>query len=659
MFYPEEMKRVAIGFHSTFTDDAISELHEEGVVQMIPFRDDANTVRDILEPILRPRILDRISEYSISIDRILEVFRQIPKDQANPVAAFLSPPEIIPVAVRREKPEELFADIDTFLGKTGRIIEIRNDLNRIGEDLQAMQTAIGAIEALIPFGFDLSALGDSEYLSVCAGRIDAAKYPEFVRDIRAGGDGELVVYEHGSGSFVLVVLVLPRARKPLIERYLRPPRFQPLDPSSSGLPAEALARKKNEEALLTRERENLLTELKSLEATWGPSARALREELLMLKEEREGLTACGKSRSLIVVEGWVPAGKVAGVEKRLLDTSDGHAFVNTRNPGEEDPEPPTKYQNPAWLKPFEVLTTTFARPHYDEIDPTPFIAPIFVLFFGLMLGDAGYGLILTIAGLFLYSRLGRSSRSMHDMTYILVIIGISATILGIIQGGWFGDIPQRFFGATPPFIMIEPLKDPITFFQFSLILGIIHINLGLCLALYQNLKKGLKRPALFEQGVWFILQPSAGILLAGFFGWVDFSPFVVYAAYAGAIVGVLMIFYYRGPMGFFGLTGFLGDWLSYVRILALALATGGIAMTVNILAELIAGIHPIMIIPAAAIFLGGHVFNIIIQSLGGVIHAIRLQYIEFFGKFYTGGGKPFRPFRAERVYSRVEPGDPL
>ena len=131
----------------------------------------------------------------------------------------------------------------------------------------------------------------------------------------------------------------------------------------------------------------------------------------------------------------------------------------------------------------------------------------------------------------------------------------------------------------------------------------------------------------------------------------------MYAAYAGAIVGVLMIFYYRGPMGFFGLTGFLGDWLSYVRILALALATGGIAMTINILAELIAGIHPIMIIPAAVIFLGGHTFNIIIQSLGGVIHAIRLQYIEFFGKFYTGGGKMFRPFRAERVYSRVEPGD--
>ena len=658
MFYPAEMKRVAIGFHSTFTGDAIHGIHEEGVVQMIPFRDDAFSVSDILEPIRRPRILDRISEYSISIDRILEVFRQIPEDTTNPVAAFLSPPEIIPVAVRRKEPEELFTETDAFLAKTGRIIEIRNNLNRIGEELLDVQTAIGAVEALSPFDFDLSSLGDSEYLSICAGRIEAAKYSDFARDIRETGPGELVIFEHESGGVVLVVLVLPRAGKPLIERYLRPPRFQPLDPSSSGLPKEALAGKKNEEAFLTSERENLILELKSLEAAWGPSARALREELFMLKEEQEALTACGRSSRLTVMEGWVPAGEIAVMEHRLLRESDGNAFVDTRTPGEEDPEPPTEYQNPAWLKPFELLTTTFARPHYDEIDPTPFIAPIFVLFFGLMLGDAGYGLILTIAGLFLYHRLGRSSRSMHDMTYILVIIGISATFLGIIQGGWFGDIPQRFFGATPPFIMIEPLKDPITFFQFSLILGIFHINLGLCLALYQNLKKGLNRTALFEQGVWFILQPSAGILLAGFFGWVDFPPFVVYAAYAGAIVGVLMIFYYRGPMGFFGLTGFLGDWLSYVRILALALATGGIAMTINILAELIAGIHPVMIVPAALIFLGGHTFNIIIQSLGGVIHAIRLQYIEFFGKFYTGGGKPFRPFRAERVYSRVEPGDP-
>ena len=657
MFYPAEMKRVAIGFHSTFTDDVIHGLHEVGVVQTISFRDTASGVRDILEPVLRPRILDRISEYIISIDRILEVFRQIPQDQANPVGAFLSPPEITPVVVRRETPEELFTGAEILLGKTGRIIEIRNDLNRIEEDLQGVQTAIGAIEALSPFNFDLSALGDSEYLSICAGRIETARYPEFARDIRETGPGELVMFEHESGGFVLVVLVLPRAGKPLIERYLRPPRFQPLDPSSSGLPAEALTGKKKEETLLSGERENLILELKSLDAVWGPPARALREELLMLKEEQEALTLCGQSSRLTVMEGWVPAGEVAGMEQRLLRESDGYAFVDARTPCDEDPEPPTEYQNPAWLKPFEVLTTTFARPHYDEIDPTPFIAPIFVLFFGLMLGDAGYGIVLTLAALFLYHRLGRSSRSMHDLTYILVIIGISATILGIIQGGWFGDIPQRFFGVTPPFVLIEPLKDPITFFQFSLILGIIHINLGLCLALYQNLKKGLHRTALFEQGVWFILQPSAGILLAGFFGWVQIPPPLMYAAYAGAIVGVLMIFYYRGPMGFFGLTGFLGDWLSYVRILALALATGGIAMTINILAELIAGIHPIMIIPAAVIFLGGHTFNIIIQSLGGVIHAIRLQYIEFFGKFYTGGGKMFRPFRAERVYSRVEPGD--
>ncbi|NYT08031.1 MAG: hypothetical protein GKC05_07250, partial [Methanomicrobiales archaeon] len=366
MFYPAEMKRVAIGFHSTFSDVAIRGLHEEGVMQMIPIRDDANSVRDILEPILRPRILEQISGYSVRIDRILEVFRQIPPDSANPVTAFLSPPEIIPVAVRRKIPEELFSDIDTFLGKTGRIIEIRNDLNRIGEDLQGIQTATGAIEALSPFDFDLSALGDSEYLSVCAGRIDAAKYPEFARDVREGGAGELVVYEHESGGFVVVVLVLPRTRKPLIERYLRPPRFQPLDPSSSGLPEDALAGKKDEEALLTRERENLLVELKSLETAWGPSARALREELLMLKEEQEGLTACGKSSNLTVVEGWVPAGKVAGMEQRLADTSDGHVFVHARNPGEDDPEPPTEYQNPGWLKPFEVLTTTFARPHYDE-----------------------------------------------------------------------------------------------------------------------------------------------------------------------------------------------------------------------------------------------------------------------------------------------------
>ena len=235
--------------------------------------------------------------------------------------------------------------------------------------------------------------------------------------------------------------------------------------------------------------------------------------------------------------------------------------------------------------------------------------------------------------------------------------GISATLFGAVQGGWFGDFLPRYFDITPPFVLLEPLKDPIAFFQLSLLIGVVHINLGLFLAFFQNVNSGAYRTMVFEQGVWFIIQPCAAVMLASFFAWTYIPPMLITVAEAGALAGLVMIFYYNGPMGFFGLTGFLGDWLSYVRIMALSLATGGIAMTINILAALISAIHPLMIIPAVIIFVGGQIFNLVIQSLGGVIHAIRLQYIEFFGKFYTGGGREFSPFRAERRYTTLEGGN--
>jgi V/A-type H+-transporting ATPase subunit I len=657
MFYPARMERVAVGFHNAYSVEVIQTLHESGAMEIIPIRDESNSVRGKLDPYGRSPVLDTTSGLILNLDRILEVFARIPRKEVNPVSAFLSPPLITPGTVHQRPAEEIFTEVELLLTRLKRVGDISNLLIESEEELDHVEKELLSIGMLKPFGFDLSYIGESEYLFISAGKVDPRKYQEFRGDLQNTLFEDLFLFEKDEKTHVLIVVAVPISEKPKIERFLRPPRYQPVHPGSRGSPEEALFHQNEKKLELNEKRGELFDELKGLERMYVPDLHRLREELVLLKEELEALAGCGASREVTVVDGWVQAGDVPAVEKRLDQSAEGHIFFTTRVPGEQDPEPPVAYQNPRWLQPFEVLTSTFARPHYDEIDPTPFIAPAFVLFFGLMLGDAGYGLILTAAGLFLYYKVGRSSRSLHDLTYILLIISIAATILGILQGGWFGDIPQRFFGTTPPFVIIEPLEDPIAFFQLSLLIGIVHINLGLCLALYQNLKKGAFRSAFYEQGVWFILQPAAGVLLAGFFGWVVFPPLIVYASYAGILTGLVMIFYYRGPMGFFGLTGFLGDWLSYVRILALALATGGIAMTINILTEIIAGISPFMIVPAAIIFLGGHIFNIAIQSLGGVIHAIRLQYIEFFGKFYTGGGQEFTPFRTDRVYTRLEERD--
>jgi V/A-type H+-transporting ATPase subunit I len=296
----------------------------------------------------------------------------------------------------------------------------------------------------------------------------------------------------------------------------------------------------------------------------------------------------------------------------------------------------------------------FAPPRYGEIDPTPFFAPAFMIFFGLMLGDAGYGVIILIIAWLLYRGIGHRNFETGQMCIVLMGCGVADIIFGTLQGGWFGDLLPRFFGITPPFIFIEPLRSPILFFQLALIIGTIHINLGIFLGFWQSFKRNRYKEAVFEHLIWYVIQPAAAVLLVQFFGWMTPPPWATMSASVLLIVTFGLLFLSHGPMGFFSITGFLGDWLSYVRILALALATGGIAMTINLLAQMIAAVHPFMLIPAILFLIAGQTFNLIIQALGSVIHALRLHYIEFFGKFYTGGGKLFSPFCAHRVYTMKE-----
>ncbi|HUU75528.1 MAG TPA: V-type ATP synthase subunit I [Methanoregulaceae archaeon] len=651
------MKRVTIGVHNSCKGTLIEELHEAGILQIIPIRDEKSFIRNILGQNERSSHLDHISGYTLTLDRIFEAFNEIPQKKNRPIHDFLTPSSHSRLPVNRRPLAELFSELDSVLEKLKRIPIIKSNLTEIKENLARIEKNIKSIELLHSINFELSYLGDSEFLSIMIGVVDPEKSEELIREIHDEGIDDLIISYHKTGEKGLVLIATTISSKPRLEKHVRAPRFHAIDLTCSGMPDEALAKEHAEYERLVDARETLIRELTILEQEWEERLKAHYEELKIRKEELELLTSCGKSHNVTFMEGWMPANAVEPTEQVLNTSTDGCIFVHSENSPKDEKDTPVEYDNPGWLKPFELLTTTFARPRYNEIDPTPFIAPIFVLFFGLMMGDAAYGIILFCIGAFLFTRLGKEDTGIHDMSYILIFCGISATIFGILQGGWFGDFLVRYAGISPPFAIVEPLKDPITFFQLSLIIGILHINLGIFLALYQNLKKSAYREVVFEQVVWFIIQPAAAILLAGFFGWSVIPGYLINIAYAAIAVGLVMIFYYRGPMGFFSLTGFLGDWLSYVRIMALSLATGGIAMTINILTQLIAGIHPLMILPAVLIFVGGQIFNLIIQTLGGVIHAIRLQYIEFFGKFYTGGGKKFTPFHAEREYTQLVGSD--
>jgi len=291
-----------------------------------------------------------------------------------------------------------------------------------------------------------------------------------------------------------------------------------------------------------------------------------------------------------------------------------------------------------------------------KVDPTIIIGPIFAIYYGIMLGDFLYGFLVFLAGLLLIRGLGRYQQSIKDFGIVMASAGFFSMVVGIIQGSYFGDAIQKFLGYNVPTIY-DPFSDPMKLLVLALYIGLFQLNLGMALSSYQLIREGKIKEFVCDRVSWFLLQPAGAILILKYLFGREFSPLILNIALIVALIGLGLIFLEHKGLGFFELTGFIGEWLSYTRILALDLATSGTAMTINIIAALIASPSPILIPFAFLIWFGGHLINAVLQNLGSFVHSLRLQYVEFFGKFYESGGSEFTPFAERRKYTIVEGGD--
>lgn len=653
MFYPARMNSVIIGIHRRWLTDITSSLHEQGELEVLDLK--RASVEDI--PSSPPEVpkedIEKIINLQFRADRVCEILQSYDLKPDTSLKSLLTPSDKVFVPARTEPLNDVIHSAEDLLASAETALEVYENLKKNRELQQVTLDRISYLNRLSVLDVDVSYLATGLFTFSVAGWIKKESIDLFQAWQNETKNDEIYLTQEPDDQDVVVFCIGTPEMKGILEELSHKSWFHRiiLPESYSGLPSEILMQEQDQLERYQVGEQELLESLASHAKQYLVPLRAIREELGIRRERLEITRNFGSSRDVVYLHGWVRVKDTDRLSSLLKKITDSEFFLHIRPAGPED-DVPVRYDNPKWLAPFELLTTTFSRPRYDEIDPTPFFAPAYLLFFGLMLGDAGYGVIIALVGWLLYRGPGKYDAPFRDMSYILLCSGIADIILGTIQGGWFGDMLPRFFHITPPFVLIEPLQSPILLFQVALIIGTIHINLGILLGLWQNIRAKMYRTAFQEQGIWFILQPSAAVLLIVFFGWMTFSPLTVNLALAGAVFGLAVLFIKKGPMGFFSLTGFLGDWLSYVRILALALATGGIAMTINILSEMIASVHPFMIIPAILFCIAGQIFNLAIQTLGSVIHALRLHYIEFFGKFYAGGGKEFVPFEENRIYTR-------
>ncbi len=351
----------------------------------------------------------------------------------------------------------------------------------------------------------------------------------------------------------------------------------------------------------------------------------------------------GETKAAFFLEGWIQDKDIERFKKKMKPYSESvEYFFRIPLP---DEIPPVVLDNPAVGKPFEIVTKLYGLPSKGSLDPTMYLAPFFFVFLGLTVSEAGYGLLVTVLSL-LYIRFAKPKGGLKLFLKLLAIVGVANVFLGSMVGGWFGFPVDKL-------MVIDPLNEPLSFLILSLALGFIQVWFGTLLKMVSNIKQKKYLNAFFVQGGWLVLLPSLVLYL------LTKVPVWGFISIGGALGIVFFASPNRNPiLRFFGglyslydISRYLSDVLSYSRLLALGMATTVIAMVVNTLCQSALGIPWIGWLFAALIFIIGHLFNLGISFLGGFVHSMRLQFVEFFSKFFDSGGQPFQPFQLENEYT--------
>lgn len=495
-------------------------------------------------------------------------------------------------------------------------------------------------------------------------------------------------------------------------------------PGLSDYPAEEIARAEAHIEELEEQAATLTERARDLSVEHYRTAVAL---VQAMDSQRDRLTVrreFARTDRAFVISGWVPEDHKAALEAALEPFADG-IDLTLAAPGEAD-SPPVELRNPKWLRPLEVLTDLYGRPQYHEMDPTPLLAPFFLVFFGICIGDVGYGAMLIVAAYLIKTRIDVAPGVKRFMD-LLVYGGVVAMGFGVAFASYFALPVDKL----PPFLaslqLLDPLAELTTFLLFTLVLGVVQVFFGVLVAAYDAFRRGDPQGAVFGQlstiflfvmigvyavtgqglalsvglvgtmlmqgnaiqaaigdserpwwdramgGVWAVALLASTVLMGtgsvglglGIIAGVCVVGSVVSRSARAATIGLL-----GGAYSVYGMSAFIGDTLSYTRLAALGLSGALVGYVFNLLAGLVWGpaaalfesggigivFGALVAVLAATVFVVGHVFNVVINLLGAFVHPARLQFVEFFSKFYEGGGRPFAPFAVKTENLVLEAG---
>ena len=543
-----------------------------------------------------------------------------------------------------------------------RLIHLNEELRNKREEINRLDTDNIMFEPWQAYDVPLDQ-SQTETITTIMGVLPTAYEKDRLEEVvRAITERYVMKQVNEDKAMKYLAFLVPKEMEDEILQALKDEGFQALEMRSyKGTVTENILKNSQKKLVLQEDVDKILQEIREL-AQNKEHIEDYQDILTVELDKKKTRSKLLKTKKTFYMEGWVPEGKVEQV-KQLLD--DNECYYEFRDP-EEGETVPVLLKNSKFATPIEAVTEMYSLPAYGTIDPTAIYSIWYIIFFGLMFSDAGYGLLMIIAcgvALKKYNFEGTMYKFVKGFLYC----GISTFFWGAMFGSWFGDlisvVSSTFFGkeiAIKP-ILFDPLSNPMPLLVASIVLGVAHLFLALGIEGYKLLKQGKLVDFICNIILWY--ATIIGLIL-----WLAGSSIGPAATTVGKYMSIIAIVGLaltggRDRKGFgkimggfsnvYDITSWLSDIMSYARIMALGLATGAIAQVVNTIGTLAGGGVKGAIL-FIIVFLLGHTLNFGINVIGAFIHSARLQFVEFFGKFYEDGGDAFAPLKKNTKYIKIE-----
>ena len=667
----DRVKKVTILLPASQVDRLYPALHDLSMVHLTDASELIGTPEHLEHRFVRLEPPEHAREVDDRVRRLAQVVSALAAYDSRKRSSVMEVFVPLPMVVQIEEFEAAargLDDQDLFDEVHGAVTRL-HDARRRADELAA---EILTLEPLHRLRSSMAALCGMRSFTLSAGLVTAqkaARLEETARTLPLAVE----TIEAWDGNRAVLVAYRP-ADRAAVEAVLREVAFDEIAvPDLDESPAEALSR-------FEEERREALEAAESAEARLRTYAEDLREiEIALAYWENIQAKVQGRSKGLAsnriaVVGGYIRARDLTAFERRLSEgVPEATCLVENPAPGEAVPVSLTL---PRWLRPMTLMVRMFGLPDYHSFDPTPFLASSFLLFFGICFGDVIYGLLL-IAMAFVMARRLRAHAWMADFFRLFLYGGITTAFFGAVTGSWASDLwKPEYLGegnvlqrAKETFPVFDPMAKLVIGLLIALGIGVVNQVYGILLNMYAAVRRRDYVAAIFDGGSWLLVLPGFIILASTLFaevpptastiGWGLFGAGYLMLIVSqgrqmpgvlGKVLGGMVSIY--GIFGSYGCVSFIGDTLSYSRLLALGLTTSIVGMAFNIIAGLFSKVPVAGPVLFWLVVIGGHTFNFFISVLGGFVHSARLILLEFFGRFYQSGGQEFAPygFRHERIH---------